>query len=199
MAIAAILVFYIKKRLDCAQLEKDIKDLKEKQTPAYAPLELDFLNLRPLDKDTAMEAIRYNGYVPDFDGKYITFMVQGEQYIVYTERLPFVAIRKQYNVDSEKWNMDLLREAAHQVSDELLLGKALICGEDEDGLAFQVGAIETTYGHFKDCLPRYVSILEDTQARMGQLYNQMVNEQKQKVESFQLFADGPAEGKSIAS
>ena len=37
---------------------------------------------RPLTIETAMEAIRYNGYVPDSDGKWICFMVQGERFFV---------------------------------------------------------------------------------------------------------------------
>ena len=62
------------------------------------------------------------------------------------------------------------------------MGKVLFTGEEEDGIAFQITAIENKYGHFKDCLTRYISIIEESQARMNKLYNEMDAKRKEVLE-----------------
>ena len=49
---------------------------------------VDDVNAHPLDKELAVEAIRYNGYVPNSNGLWITYNVQGEHYAINVERFP---------------------------------------------------------------------------------------------------------------
>lgn len=128
---------------------------------------------RPLNKETAMEAIRYNGYVPDANGTWIDFMVQGDHYAIDAERFPIMLMIKHYKLDREHFDMDIMHKAAHQVSDELCMGKVLFTGDDEDGIAFQFATIENKFGHFRDNFSRYIGIIGEAQDRMGQLYNEM--------------------------
>lgn len=146
-----------------------------------------------------MEAIRYNGYVPDCDEHWITFKVQGEHYAIDAERFPVMVMMKHYNLDKNAWNMDLMHKAAHQVSDELIMGKVLFTGDDEDGVAFQITSIENKYGHFKDCLTRYISIIEESQSRMSQLYNEMDAKQKETFSVFPQIGTGASGDKKVMS
>ena len=79
------------------------------------------------------------------------------------------------------------------------MGKVLFTGEEEDGIAFQITAIENKYGHFKDCLTRYINIIDETQSRMNQLYKEMEAERKDALSVFpQLDMGNPGEKKVMS-
>lgn len=180
--VAAIfLALYVVKCQDYKQLERDNKWLKEQRENTPAPV----VDANQLDKETAMEAIRFNGYVPDADEHWIKFMVQGEHYAIDADRFPVMVLMRHYSLDHNDWDMDLMHKAAHQVSDELIMCKVLFCGEDEDGIVFQISAIEDKYGHFKDCLTRYISIIEEAYARMSEIYNEMCAKRKEGLSLIQ--------------
>lgn len=180
--VAAIfLALYVVKCQDYKQLERDNKWLKEQRENTPAPV----VDANQLDKETAMEAIRFNGYVPDADEHWIKFMVQGEHYAIDADRFPVMVLMRHYSLDHNDWDMDLMHKAAHQVSDELIMCKVLFCGEDEDGIVFQLSAIEDKYGHFKDCLTRYISIIEEAYARMSEIYNEMCAKRKEGLSLIQ--------------
>lgn len=196
---AVLLALYVSKSQDYKALERDNKWLKEQREQAPEPVAVDDVDNHPLDKETAMEAIRYNGYVPEADGHWITFMAQGEHYAIDADRFPVMVMMKHYNLDRKEYDMDLMHKAAHQVSDELIMGKVLFTGEEEDGIAFQITAIENKYGHFKDCLTRYISIIEESQARMNKLYNEMDAKRKEGLSMLPQLGTGASGEKKVMS
>lgn len=196
---AVLLALYVSKSQDYKALERDNKWLKEQREQAPEPVAVDDVDNHPLDKETAMEAIRYNGYVPEADGHWITFMAQGEHYAIDADRFPVMVMMKHYNLDRKEYDMDLMHKAAHQVSDDIIMGKVLFTGEEEDGIAFQITAIENKYGHFKDCLTRYISIIDESQSRMSQLYNDMDAKQKENLSVFPQLGTGASGDKKVMS
>lgn len=196
---AILLALYVSKSQDCKALERDNKWLKEQRERVPEPVAVDDVDNHPLDKESAMEAIRYNGYVPDCDEHWISFKVQGEHYAIDAERFPVMVMMKHYNLDKNAWDMDLMHKAAHQVSDELIMGKVLFTGDDEDGVAFQITSIENKFGHFKDCLTRYISIIEESQSRMGNLYNEMEQKMKENLALFPQLKEGASGDKKMMS
>lgn len=199
-AVAAIfLALYVSKCQDYKLLEKDNKWLKEQRERMPAPGAVDNVDLQPLDKASAMEAIRFNGFVPEAMGHWITFMSQGEEFLVDGERFPVLVLMKHYNLDHSKWDIDLMHKAAHLVSDELIMAKVIFTSEQEDGIAFQITAIENKYGHFKDCLTRYISIIENAQVRMREIYNEMYAQQKERLSIIPRLGTEPSGEKKIMS
>jgi hypothetical protein len=196
---AVLLALYVSKSQDYKALERDNKWLKEQREQAPEPVAVDDVDNHPLDKETAMEAIRYNGYVPEADGHWITFMAQGEHYAIDADRFPVMVMMKHYNLDRKEYDMDLMHKAAHQVSDDIIMGKVLFTGEEEDGIMFQITAIENKYGHFKDCLTRYISIIDESQSRMSQLYNDMDAKQKENLSVFPQLGTGASGDKKVMS
>ena len=194
-----LLALYVSKSQDYKALERDNKWLKEQREQAPEPVAVDDVDNHPLDKETAMEAIRYNGYVPEADGHWITFMAQGEHYAIDADRFPVMVMMKHYNLDRKEYDMDLMHKAAHQVSDDIIMGKVLFTGEEEDGIMFQITAIENKYGHFKDCLTRYISIIDESQSRMSQLYNDMDAKQKENLSVFPQLGTGASGDKKVMS
>ena len=196
---AVLLALYVSKSQDYKALERDNKWLKEQREQTPEPVAVDDVDNHPLDKESAMEAIRYNGYVPEADGHWITFMAQGEHYAIDADRFPVMVMMKHYNLDRKEYDMDLMHKAAHQVSDDIIMGKVLFTGEEEDGIAFQITAIENKYGHFKDCLTRYISIIDESQSRMSQLYNDMDAKRKEGLTMFpQIGPDAKSEKKVLS-
>ena len=96
---AVLLALYVSKSQDYKALERDNKWLKEQREQTSEPVAVDDVDNHPLDKESAMEAIRYNGYVPEADGHWITFMAQGEHYAIDADRFPVMVMMKHYNLD----------------------------------------------------------------------------------------------------
>lgn len=194
-----LLSMFVSRDRDYKAQEQENKKLKEQQEEMLQSMTADNIDLRPLDKESAMEAIRYNGFVPEMDGNLIVFMYQGERYIIDAERFPYLVMMKAYNLDHSEWDMDLLHKAAHQVSDGLIMGKVLFIGEGEKTISFQLNAIENKYGHFKDCLTQYINIIEESQGRMSNIYNEMAARQKENLSIIpQLGAEVSAEKKILS-
>lgn len=199
LVAVSFLALYVSKSQDCKLLERDNKWLKEQREQVTEPIAVDDVDDHKLDKESAMEAIRYNGFVPSADGHWITFMAQGEHYAIDADRFPVLVMMKHYNVDHKDWDMELMHKAAHQVSDELIMGKVLFTGEEEDGVAFQITAIENKYGHFKDCLTRYINIIEESHSRMTSLYNEMEQKQREQLALLPQLSVGAAGEKKLLS
>lgn len=136
----------------------------------------------PLTQEAVAEAVRRSGYVPEVSGTLVSFMLQGERFIVDTERLPQVFVVKQFQVDANQWDTNTLRHAAHVMSDDLIMVKAII---DEDGegdnnpvLRFLVAALDRNYASFKENLTTYVRLIEDGRQQMHEVYERMVHEKR---------------------
>ena len=137
--------------------------------PAAAPV--------PLTVEKIAEAIRTEGYVPEVEKDCVRFKAQGESYIIDTERLPLFFVAKGYSVDPNDWEMDLMKDAAHRMSDALIMVKATFLDNDKT-LSFFVAAQDRNYGSFRANLPAYLRILEDGQQKMSEEYDRLVDEKR---------------------
>ena len=170
----------MKENEKCENLKYDNEKLKKDAAQAgivsAAACEYDS---RRLDRDLIMEAIRYNGFVPEAEDNWIFFKKQGDTYGIVTERLPMFIIMRHYDLDKNEWNMELLRQAAHKVSDEIIMAKVLLTGEDEDGISFQITSFEDNYDHLKDFLYQYLSIIDESYVRLFDTYNELENQKSE--------------------
>ena len=146
------------------------------------------------------DAVRHMGCVPDKSDNWVRFMVAGEPYYVETGRLPSVFLIRQFSVDTKEWEMDLLKHAAHLMSDELIMVKATF-DEDEQGtgLRFFVAALDANNASFRENLPRYLSIIEDGRRKMNEIYEQLVKEKREAALTVTPFLPaGPQENKVMS-
>ena len=152
----------MKENEKCEDLKYENDKLKKNavQASTVSAASVDDQGSRRLDRELIMEAIRYNGFVPevDTDENWIFFKKLGLTYGIVTERLPMFIIMRHYDLDKNEWNMELLHQAAHKVSDDVIMAKVLLTGEDEDGISFQLTSFEDDYDHLKDFLCQYLSI-----------------------------------------
>lgn len=178
IAIVFILL-YMKENEKCEDLKYENDKLKKNavQASTVSAASVDDQGSRRLDRELIMEAIRYNGFVPevDTDENWIFFKKLGLTYGIVTERLPMFIIMRHYDLDKNEWNMELLHQAAHKVSDDIIMAKVLLTGEDEDGISFQLTSFEDDYDHLKDFLCQYLSIIDESYARLFDIYNELEN------------------------
>ena len=132
----------------------------------------------PLTPEQIAEAIRKEGYIPEIDTDLVRFKIQGENYFVQTDRLPLLFLIKGYNLDPADWDVDLLREAAHLMSDDLAMVKATV-GDDGTTLSYFVAARDRNYESFRQNLSSYLGILEEGQRKLDEEYHRMEDEKEE--------------------
>lgn len=138
----------------------------------------------PLTLDKISDAVHFNGFVPEKQKDSVAFRVQGESYLIDAERLPLFFVIKGYSLDPADWDMDLLREAAHIMSDKLAIVKATI-SDDQTQLSFFVGAQDRNYESLRDNLTAYLRLLADGQRMMNEVYERMTREKNEAAISAQ--------------
>ena len=132
----------------------------------------------PLNVERIADALRMEGFFPEVEGNWIKFKVQGEGYFVDANRPPLLFLVKSYNVDPNDWEMDLLREAAHRMSDELVMVKATF-SDDGKSMRFFVAAQDRNYESFRENITPYLRILQDGERLMNDEYHKMVEEKRE--------------------
>ena len=192
VTVAIIFIaLFIDERGSTHEYREEIKSQKERirslEETAYTPVvssstvtqgRVDDQDLWDLTPDLVADVVKYNGYVPDKKEDAVFFMVQGERYVVPTDRLPYLLVMKRFSIDKEKYDIVLLRQAAAKTTDARLIGKVSV-SDDGGVLCFFVSAIEPKYGHFRDVFNEYVSIINDLENMFGETYNQMVNDREE--------------------
>lgn len=133
--------------------------------------------LEPLTLEKISEAIQFNGYVPQMEEGFVTFRIQGETFFVDATRMPLLFVVKSYNVNPDDWEMDILREAAHRMSDDFVMVKTTLA-EDGKSMRCFVAVMDRNVESFRTNLPYYASLIEDGLRHMDELYRQMVEERR---------------------
>ena len=123
------------------------------------------------------------GYQPERqEDDSIAFKWDDDTYVIDVERLPRIFISKSYWASMKNWDPALLQQAAHKMSDDIIMVKADVSEPDGEGnfaLRFFVAAIEQSYHGFKENLTNYIHIIEDGQRHLGDLYEQYEKEKKE--------------------
>jgi len=132
-----------------------------------------------LTAEGVMDAVRFAGYVPEKDETWIRFMISGEPYLIDTERLPQIFVVRDFGVDTKEWEMDLLKHAAHLMSDDLIMVKAIFYEDAQRcDLRFFVAAMDRNYASLRENLPRYINLIHEGRNRMSEIYDNLVKEKR---------------------
>ncbi|MBR3030578.1 MAG: hypothetical protein IKH93_05460 [Bacteroidales bacterium] len=119
-------------------------------------------------------AIKHCGYTPDTSNDFVSFKVKDKLIDIDITRLPVLGIVCDYTIDLDKWNFDLIKQAAHLMADELIMVKAIfINNEDNTILRFLVVAMDRNGISFRDNLQRYISILSEGNTVLKEKYHSL--------------------------
>ena len=138
----------------------------------------------PLTVGKIADAVRMEGFFPETEETGVRFKAQGESFYIDAERLPLVFVLKGYNVDPNDWEMDILRDAAHLMSDALIMVKATFT-DDGRTLNFFVAAQDRNYESFRANLANYIRIIEDGQRKMNEDYHRIMDAKREAALSAQ--------------
>ena len=125
------------------------------------------------------DAVRIEGFFPEVDENLVIFRVQGKTYYIDGNRLPLVFLVKPFDINPNELEMDIFREAAHKMSDRLVMVKATV-SDDGKHMRYFVAARDRNYDSFRANLTTYMGFLEDGQRLMNEVYDKLVYE-KRKV------------------
>lgn len=151
-----------------------------------------------LNTNMTMKAIHSNGFETELNGHWINFSVKGELYYVNTEYLPILIMMEQYDIDSKEWNLSLVRQAAQQVSDDMVMVKVFLLDKSDYTITFQIASIENKYEHLNDCLTNYIDILRESKIRFITTYCEL--EQREILADRTLIeSNRKEEGKMVVS
>ena len=140
----------------------------------------------PLTSDSVRLAISQNGYtienpVTQTNGHMVHFKVNDTVLRIETSHLPFMAIELGYSLDPSQEDVELMRQAAADVTAGIFIGKVIIYG-DAKALAFNAELACDSYAQLRDNFKRYLDIIFDTQKRFTDTYNQLKEEKRQREE-----------------
>lgn len=146
---------------------------------------------------------RHYGYVQEVTQDAICFTVKDLNYKLYTDRLPQLCLVLQFSLEPEKYNMELLKHAAHLMSDDIIMVKAKINEEPWSdgriGLMFFVVALDRNYSSFKENLDYYIDIINDGRQNMIEHYEQLEKERKEALPVLTSYAASDAKENKIMS
>lgn len=145
-----------------------------------------------LTAEGVVEAVRSAGFEPREKANGVAFVKDDETYVIDTRRMPRIFISKSFRIKPEEWDLGLMRQAAHLMSDDIIMLKACIDDKpDEDGdmcLTFFLAAMDRTLQCFRENLADYLKIINHGQQRLGEKYARLAKE-KEDVTSLSALAD----------
>lgn len=146
------------------------------------------------------DAVRHLGFTPECEDGNVLFNIGDDRLYIDARRLPVLFVNHIYNVETEKWNLDIMRRAAHLVSDELVMVKALV-HEDQDGatLRFFVAAMDRTATSLKYNLRSYLGLINDASNRLMEIYDGIVKEQDTPADILKPLTDSIKPKDNVAS
>lgn len=131
----------------------------------------------PLTVEKIADAVRFEGFFPETEENLVIFRVQGKTYYVDANRLPLLFLVKPFDIDPNELEMDLFREAAHRMSDRLVMVKATF-SDDGKHMRYFVASRDRNFESFRSNLTAYMGCLDDGQHLMNDVYNQLVDEKR---------------------
>lgn len=177
-AVTIVLLFVILFNLFSRLEHKSLKQAED-----YGFLKGKIINepSEPLSLDKIEDSVKHCGYVPRRNGTIISFDVGNNLYFIDAYRLPRVFIAHRYKIDTKFWDLDLLKQSAHKMSDDVIMVKAIL-EEEEEGLylKFYIATMDRCHSSFRDNLSTYISFIAEAAHRMLDTYNHLELEKKKQ-------------------
>ena len=180
IAAAAFLVLWLDSRSDRAEYrrlisekERQLEDIRSRHAEQLEEAARDGLDSRTMSAELMDEVLRDNGFSPIHEDGYVSFKYNDETYHVLTQRFPLFFLDKLYDLERDKYDMSVFREAAGKTSRETALVNVSV---DDGGetLRFRIDAYEPVYGHCRDSLKEYLNVIEFAQQKLGENYDALL-------------------------
>ena len=175
LAVLCIILMAIVAHLDSinAELSANNKILSGRLESASKQLN----QTHPLTVKDIEAAIEHCGYKSETSHKYVTFTINDTPIYIYVTRLPVIGIFCDYTIDKDTWDIGLIQQAAHLMSDAVMMAKAIIINaEDKTILRFLVVAMDRNYNGLCDNLMRYIDTISESVTVLKEKYHSLEDE-----------------------
>ena len=143
--------------------------------------ELKNTGYQPLTLEDIERAVQVAGYTPKTSPseKVVRFDVSGNTLSVDATRLPQVIVRNGNRLRPEDWDFDLLKKAAHQVTNDVIILKVYIEEiQDDTYIIYLIVSHDRSYYCFRDNLPEYIDIIDYGHRRIKEIYDRLAAEKR---------------------
>ena len=130
--------------------------------------------LAPLSIQEIAQAVRSVGFEPEINNDWVRFIVGNQPVFINCEHLPEIFIFSDFNVPASEWDLSLLKDASHLMSDNMIIAKAIIVnGEMGTVLRIFVSALDRNYPSFQPNLLPYLTMINDGQRKLVEIYHRL--------------------------
>lgn len=142
---------------------------------------------KPLSTTSVRTALRFNGFSPETgdssEPNIIYFKIGDTSYRANADHLPLLSLEVGHRLDEPKENIDLLCEAASEVTSKMYVAKACIAGEDAEVVIISAEFICDTYTYLRDNLKEYLHLVRDAHKRFFGTYESLKQKRKDEREA----------------
>ena len=193
LAMGAMLWMAIK---ELAENSKEMREVNMGMKKMFSTMNDEGAGKDELTVEGIAQAIRREGSFPEVEKECVRFKVQGETYTIGTNKLPTFIIGKSYELKPKEYDLDLLREAGHRMSDRIIMAKMDV---DEDSISCYIIALDRNFDSFRANLARYIDIIDDGHRKAAEEYDKLLKEMREKAELSRLALPTPKPETKIVS
>ena len=139
-----------------------------------------------LTPELVSDALKYNGYkVEDNSEDMCLFKANDLKYELIYNRIPFIQLKAMFSLEDD-WNIEVLKKAIESVNPQVFMAKAFV-DEKDRSVTNYIDIYEPAYGHFRDCLPDYLTALKAIRNASVSEYDKLIeesNKQQTDVEAY---------------
>lgn len=138
---------------------------------------------KPVTVESVKTALRSNGFtpeVPDADeSNVVNFKINDTLFRIDASHLPFLSIELGYRADPAQEDVELMKQAAAEVTTGIFIGKVSIYGEGQ-AVVFGAEWLCDSYTQLRDRMTRYIDIICDTHKRFSETYDRLKEEKRRR-------------------
>ena len=138
---------------------------------------------KPVTVESVKTALMSNGFTleaPDADEPdIVSFMINDTVFRIDASHLPFLTLELGYRTDSMQVDVELMKQAAAEVTTGIFIGKVCIYGEGQ-AVVFSAEWLCDSYTQLRDRLTKYLDIVCEAHKRFTETYDKLKEEKRKR-------------------
>ena len=155
----------------------------------------------PISVDVVDRIASQAGYRTEKGDKWVRLEKDGINWFVELDELPKVFILCNFRVDTATWDVELLREAANLMMQDIIMVKARIIERSDDVLTlrFYIYSMDRNATAFRQNLPEYMGMFWAADRRLRQIYDGLVQHKAEMAVADNLINKASRSGNRVTS
>ena len=138
---------------------------------------------KPVTVESVKTALRSNGLTPEApdadEPNIVSFKLNDTLFRLDASRLPFLTMELGYRTDPAEEDVELMKQAAAEVTTGIFIGKVSIYGEGQ-AVVFCAEWLCDSYTQLRDRLTKYLDIVCEAHKRFTEAYDRLKEEKRKR-------------------